>query len=407
MKARIVAGWSWWILWVGGNVVPPAQGVSVPQEQEAGAFHDSLVYVGTYTRGESRGIYLLRLNGATGEVSGLSLAAEAENPSFLALHPSLRYLYAVHEVSSLEGEPGGAVSAFSIEEDGRLRLLNRQSSGGSGPCYISLDAAGRNALVANYGGGSVAVLPIASDGRLKKISSRVQHQGSSVHPRRQQGPHAHCIVLDPANRLAFAADLGLDQILVYRFDGDRGTLAPHPTPSASLAAGAGPRHFTFHPTGRWAYSINELNSTVTVFSYDSEQGTLSELETLSTLPPDLEVSNTTAEVQVHPSGKFLYASNRGHDSLAIFEIDPSEGHLRMAGHQSTLGRTPRNFGIDPSGRFLLAANQGSDSLAVFRIQPDTGRLIPTGQLLKVPAPVCVKFLPLAKPSQGRETDTQQ
>jgi 6-phosphogluconolactonase len=352
------------------------------------------VFLGTYTSGESEGIYRATLDLATGALSKPELAAKVENPSFLALHPSGKFLYAAGELSNFEGKPGGAVSAFALDAATEaLKLLNQQSSRGAGPCHLVVDRAGKNVLVANYGGGSVAVLPIEQDGRLRPASSFIQHKGSSVNPKRQEAPHAHSVNLDPTGAFAVVADLGLDKVLVYRFNSAAGTLAANDPPHASVAAGAGPRHFAFHPSGRFAYVINEMNSTVTAFDYDAEKGTLTEIETKSTLPAPQQ-GNSTAEVQVHPSGRFLYGSNRGHNSLAIFQIDAQKGGLTPAGHQRTGGRTPRNFGIDPTGKFVLAANQGSDSVVVFRVDQDTGELKETGQSIKVPMPVCVKFLPV-------------
>lgn len=350
------------------------------------------VFFGTYTSGKSEGIYRATLDLATGALSQPELAAEVENPSFLALHPSGKFLYAAGELSNFEGKPGGAVSAFALDsKTGALKLLNQQSSRGAGPCHLVVDRTGGNVLVANYGGGSVAVLPIDEDGRLKQASSFVQHKGSSVNPKRQEAPHAHSINVDPAGAFAVVADLGLDKVLVYRFDAVAGTLTANDPPHTTVAPGAGPRHFAFHPSGRFAFVINEMNSTVTAFAYDAKKGTLSEIDTKRTLPGPHQ-GNSTAEVQVHPSGKFLYGSNRGHNSLAIFGIDEKTGGLTPAGHQLTGGRTPRNFGIDPTGKFVLAANQGSDSIVVFRVEQETGKLEETGQSIKVPTPVCVKFL---------------
>jgi 6-phosphogluconolactonase len=349
------------------------------------------VYVGTYTGGPSRGIYLLELDTNSGALGRPRLVGETENPSFLALHPTGKYLYAVNEVDQ------GGVSAFAIDANsGKLTFLNRQSSQGSGPCHLVVDRAGKNVLVATYGSGTLAVLPIEADGHLRPSSSSVQHKGSSANPERQEGPHAHSINLDAANHFAVAADLGLDKVLVYRFDPSQGTLTPNDPPFTSVAPGAGPRHFAFHPDGRHAYVINEMQSTVTAFDYDPERGTLAELQTITTLPRDYADKNFTAEGQVHPSGKFLYGSNRGHDSIAIFTIDARTGRLEPVGHQSTYGKTPRHFGIDPSGRFLLAANQDSNTLVVFRIDPQSGRLQPTGHSTEVPKPVCVKFVAVGR-----------
>jgi 6-phosphogluconolactonase len=246
--------------------------------------------------------------------------------------------------------------------------------------------------VANYGSGSVAVLRISDDGRLESASAFIQHEGSSINPSRQKAPHAHSINVDSGNRFAFAADLGLDKIMIYRFDPAQGTLAPHQPESVSLKPGAGPRHFAFHPTGRYAYVINELDSTVTAFTCQPERGALNAIQTISTLPQDFRGENSTAEVQVHPTGKFLYGSNRGHDSIAVFAIDPSSGRLTYVENEPTQGQTPRNFGIDPTGTFLLAANQDSDTVVVFRIDVTSGQLQPAGQTVKVPSPVCVKMM---------------
>jgi len=355
---------------------------------------DLIVFLGTYTRGDSRGIYRCRLDLGTGRLESLELAAETVNPSFLALHPSGRFLYAVGEIANFEGGKTGAVSAFQVEpKTGELAPLNQQPSRGKGPCHLTVDRTGRNVLVANYGSGSVACLPIRDDGRLDEATSFVQHEGSSVHPRRQQGPHAHVVEVDAANRFAFVADLGLDKILVYRFDADRGQLAPNDPAWAAVAPGAGPRHLAFHPSSRFAYVINELDSTVTAFGYDPRRGALEPLETVPTLPETFTGKSTTAEILVHPSGRFLYGSNRGHDSLVIFAVDARTGKLRYVGHEPTQGKAPRNFAIDPSGRYLLAANQDTDNVVVFRIDANTGKLHATGHSLEVPVPVCVVMMP--------------
>jgi 6-phosphogluconolactonase len=352
-----------------------------------------IVYVGTYTGGASKGIYAFRLDLASGALSPLGLAAETVNPSFLAIHPNRRFLYAVNEVDHFDDKKGGAVSAFAIAPaDQKLTLLNQQSSGGDGPCYLTVDKTGRYVLLANYGGGSVEVLPIKENGMLDKATAYIQHRGSGTNPERQEGPHAHSINLDVANRFAVAADLGLDKLLVYRFDATKGTLTPNDPPFAKVKPGSGPRHFAFHPQGRFAYVINEMGSTVTAFAYDGANGTLKELQTISTLPKGFSGENDTAEVQVHPSGKFLYGSNRGHDSIAVFSVDGDKGTLQLVQIQSTQGKWPRNFGIDPSGRYLLAANEKSANLVVFRIDSQTGRISPTGRGVEVTSPVCVKLL---------------
>jgi len=363
--------------------------------QPAESAKEFLVYVGTYTKEDSKGIYAYRLDVATGKLVSLGLVAETPNPSFLAVHPKRHYLYAVSEIDTYEDQKSGAVSAFSVDSrTGKLTFLNKVSSRGAGPCYVAMDGSGKNILVANYVGGSVAVLPVKGDGRLEEASAFVQHSGSSVNPQRQQGPHAHSINVSPDNRFAIAADLGLDSLLVYRFDAARGSLASNDPGFVKLNPGAGPRHFAFHPQGRFVYAINEIQSTVTAFSYDAERGVLRELQTISTLPKDFQGENSTAEVRVHPNGRFLYGSNRGHDSIAVFAIDPRAGTLTPVEHVATQGKTPRNFGIDPTGSYLFAANQESHNIVVFRILPLTGRLKPTGQVLDAPFPVCVKFLPV-------------
>ena len=308
------------LTWSNSAAAPPQQGPKI----------DKLwVYIGTYTDQNSKGIYRFDLDLTSGSLTGGELVGEAIHPSFLAIHPSRRFLYAVGEVAESNGKPGGAVNAFAIDpKSGKLTLLNQQSSKGAGPCHLVVDREGKYVLTANYGGGSVCVLPIQADGRLGEATGFVQHHGSSVNPQRQEGPHAHSVNLDPAGRLAFVADLGLDKIFVYRVDSARGTLVPNDPPAIKLPPGAGPRHFAFHPTGRFAYVINELNSTVTVLSYDPDGGILKDLQTASTLPPGFSGENTTAEVQVHPSGKFVYGSNRGHNSIAIFAVDPTSGALR-------------------------------------------------------------------------------
>ncbi|RMG38618.1 MAG: lactonase family protein [Planctomycetota bacterium] len=354
------------------------------------------VYLGTYTRGASKGIYLADLDVATGRLSNLRVAAEATNPSFLALHPKGPFLYAVNEVGEYRGRPGGAVTGFRIRDDGTLAELNHASTQGGAPCHLVVDSAGRFVLVANYSGGSVCVLPISADGRVGEAVSLVQHEGSSVDPARQRGPHAHSINLDATNRFAIAADLGLDKLLVYRFDRATGRLLPNDPPWVSVRPGSGPRHFTFHPNGRWAYVINELASTITALTFDAKTGRLKPFQTVSTVPADFDGANTTAEVRVHPGGRWLYGSNRGHDSIAVFAIDQDSGRLKLIQHHPSGGKTPRNFAPDPSGRWLLVANQNSDNVVVLRVDADTGRLTPTDVELEVADPVCVRFRRAAK-----------
>ena len=351
------------------------------------------VYIGGRSRGKPGGITRCRLDLATGALAVLGVTGDVSNPSWLALHPGGRFLYTVNEVREFGGQPAGGLSAFAVAPgSGDLTLLNQASSKGAGPCHAVVDARGRYVLAANYGGGSVVVVPIGGDGRLGEATAFVQHEGKSVDPRRQAGPHAHCANLDAANRFALVADLGLDKVLVYRFDAQAGTLAPNDPPFATLPPGSGPRHVAFHPGGRFVHVVNELTSTVTAFRYDAAAGRLEALQTISALPEGFAEPNSGAEVAVHPSGRFLYTSNRGHDSIAIFAIDAGTGRLTAGGHASTQGKTPRNFALDPTGRYLLAANQGSGTVVAFRIDGATGRLEPTGHALETPGPMCVAFL---------------
>jgi 6-phosphogluconolactonase len=348
-----------------------------------------ILYVGTYTSGKSEGIYVYKFDLSSGELRHFATAKGIVNPSFLAVDPQGQHLYAVNEIEEFGGKPGGALSAFSIDaKTGNLQFLNQQPSLGSDPCHLIVDKSGKFVLVANYGGGNAAVLPL-HNGNLGPPVDMVQHGGSSVNPERQRGPHAHNVVLDKANRHAFVVDLGLDKIMIYRFDSHSGKLAPNLVPWVKLKPGAGPRHFTFHPNGRWAYVINELDSTFTGFTYDSGPGSLKELQTVSTLPTGFSGENSCAELLVSQSGKFLYGSNRGHDSIVVFSIDQSTGRLMFVEHVSTGGQTPRNFTIDPTGTFLLAANQKSDNVVTFRIDPISGKLRPTGHVAEIPTPVCL------------------
>jgi 6-phosphogluconolactonase len=353
------------------------------------------VYFGTYTGAKSKGIYVSKFNSTTGELSEPELAAETKSPSFLAVDSKNRFLYAVGEASQFAGRTSGTVNAFALDaKTGKLTLLNQQPSGGAGPCHVALDAKGRCLLVANYGGGSVASLPVNSDGSLGEPGSVIQHVGSSVDPKRQTGPHGHFITADPADRFALACDLGLDKVLIYRLDAKRATLTANDPPSASVLPGAGPRHLVFSPNGKFVYVINEMGSTLTTFSYDPRKGSMQELQTVSTLPEGFTGNTTTAEVQVHPSGKFVYGSNRGHDSIAVFAVDKKSGKLTFVEHESTQGKTPRHFAIDPTGRWLLAENQGSDSVVVFAINAKSGALTATGQSISVGSPVCAVFVPV-------------
>lgn len=354
------------------------------------------VFVGTSTGEGSRGIYRFRFDDTTGSVEDFTLAAEAANPTFLAIHPNGQRLYAVNAIADFRGERTGAVSAFALDaRTGALTLLNQQPSGGTGPCHLVVDRTGKNLLVANYSGGSVACLPLDAEGHLRPANSVFQHVGASVNPERQEGPHAHSINLDRANRYALAVDLGLDKVLVYRFDPEKSVLTPNEPSSAPLKPGAGPRHLAFHPNGRYAYVINELDSTVTAFAYDSERGALQEVQTISSLPGGLAGENYPSEILVHPNGRFLYGSNRGHDSLAIYAIDAATGRLEIRGHAPSGGKWPRNFNFDPSGRWMIVGNQNSDNFHVCRVDTVTGSLTPTGPAQQAPAPICFKLLAIA------------
>jgi len=354
-----------------------------------------LFYVGTYTEdgSKSKGIYAYRYDAKTSEITPLGLAAETTNPSFVAPHPNGRFLYAVNEVPNYKGPNSGGVSAFSIDHTtGKLTFLNEVPSRGADPCYIIVDRTGKYVLVANYTGGSIAVFPILADGKLGEASAFVQHTGKGTNPTRQEGPNAHSIDLSPDNRFAMVDDLGLDELLVYKFDAAKGSLAPNDPPFAKLDAGAGPRHFALRPDGKFAYVVAEMGHTVTVFSNDAATGRLTTLQTITTLPKDFTGRNDDAEIQVHPSGKFVYASNRGEDSIAIYAIDGTKGTLTQVGSVPTGGKEPRSFEIDPTGTLLFAENQKSDNIVVFRIDTKSGNLTPTRQVLEVASPVCVKFV---------------
>ena len=357
-----------------------------------------LMYVGTYTGPDSKGIYAYRFDAATGEATPLGLVAETANPSFLAIDPAQRFLYAANEVSDYQdqkngrqkgGQKTGAISVFAIDrKTGKLALLNQVSSHGAGPCYVSLDQTGKYVLAANYDGGSVTVFPVLKDGRLGEASAVVEHTGPTVDP---LGAEPHQIDLSGDNRFAIASYLGMDRLLMYRFDPAKGTLAANDPPFAQLHPGARPRHFAFHPNHKVLYVLEEAASKIDGFFYDAANGTLRQIATVSTLPEDFKGDNTTAEIKVHPDGKFLYSSNRGHDSIAVFAIDPASGLPRFLEAVPTGGKKPRNFEIAPGGSYLVAANQNSNNIVIFKIDPDTGHLTPTGQVLEVPSPACIKF----------------
>jgi 6-phosphogluconolactonase len=347
-----------------------------------------LLYIGTYSTGDVNSIYIYWLDPVTGMFEFNAGYKAGANPTFLELSPNSQYLYAINRLNTFQGQPGGAVSAFAIEPTtGKLTFLNQQPSHGSGPCHLTTDRLGRFLFVANYLSGTLSVYPIKTNGQLETASQIVQHQGMGI-AKEQDGPHAHFVTVTSDNRFVLSCDLGIDRVIVYQFDATNGSLRTHS--EAILPPGSGPRHLDFHPNGQFVYLINELNSTMTVFGYNAITGTLTDLQTLSTLPEGYAGPNSCAEVWVHPSGKFVYGSNRGHDSLVIFSVETETGQLRQVGHEPTRGKTPRYFGLDPSGEFLLAANQDSGTVVSFRIDTQTGCLNYL-QHIDVPKPVCVKF----------------
>jgi len=351
-----------------------------------------LLYVGTYTeRTHSEGIYLIRMDRRSGQLRRVGSVSAGANPSFLALHPNGRTLYAVNELEQYQGRPTGAVSAFAIERDtGSLTGLNEQPSGGGAPCYVSVDRSGRALLVANYAGGSVALLPIQANGALAPAADVDQHAGKGPTPERQEAPHAHCILPDPTNRFALAADLGADRVFVYHLDLEGRSLRHIEEGDAVTRPGAGPRHLAFHPTLPLVFVANELDSTVATLRFDSARGALTVLDARSTVPAEWTGTNYPADIHVASSGRTLYVSNRGHNSIAVFSVD-STGALALEQVVSTEGDWPRNFSLDPSGRWLLVANQRSDSVVVFGRDPENGRLTPTRQRIALPSPVCLRF----------------
>jgi 6-phosphogluconolactonase len=355
---------------------------------------ESLVLVGTYSRGKSKGIYSYKFNSATGKLTELGLAAETVNPSYLVIHPNRRWVFATNEVGEYQKERSGSISAFSLDEKtGKLTLLNVVSSRGQAPCHLSIDKTGKYLLAANYSSGTISIMPIGADGKLGQVRMAMQHRGGSTNPNRQKEPHAHSVNVSANNKYAVAADLGTDELIVYRLDAKRGALDLVREP-LKVEGGRGPRHFAFHPGGKFAYAVNELGSSVTALTWDASAGLLKEIQTLSTLPEGFDGSkNTCAEVVVSANGKHVYASNRGHHSIAVFDVDAATGRLTAKGQVKTGGETPRNFNIDPTGQYLLAANQNSDSVTVFKIGADGG-LTPTGEKAEPGMPVCVKFLPL-------------
>lgn len=362
------------------------------------------IYVGTYTEdilfgtgevleGKGEGIYVFRMDPTSGEIESHHTMEGIRNPSYLTLSPSNEFLYAVNELKKFRGEKTGTVSAYNVDPgEKEFNFLNKRPTRGTDPCHVSMDKTGKYVLAANYGTGSISVFPTKEDGSLGKASEFIQHEGSSINQERQEGPHAHSIFLDKENRYAYVPDLGLDELRVYKFKSEKGEFETCEDKNFEVEPGAGPRQIAFHPTESYVYLINELNSTLMAFSRDEKEGDLKQIQTVSTLPSDFTGESSTAEVIVSPSGEYVYGSNRGHDSIVIYEIDQDTGKLKYVDHESTRGRTPRHFAIDPTGRFLLAANQDSDNIVTFEIDRETGKLSHTGKVIDVPTPVCVRIL---------------
>ncbi len=352
---------------------------------------DFLVFAGTYTRGASKGIYAYRFDTKSGKLKPLGVAAETLNPSFLIDDSKHRFLYAVNE----GGRGGNTVSAFSIDaKTGKLTFLNEVSSNGSGPCHLALDHTDRWLAVANYNNGTMALYPVHADGRIGEAAVVEKHEGSSVNPARQKGPHAHEVVFSPDNRFLLLSDLGLDKIFVYRFDAAKGTLAPNDPAFAQVPPGSGVRHMAFHPNGRVLYAIEEMGSNITAFHYDPAKGVLHDFQNISTLPENFKGSSSGAEIAVNRKGTVVYASNRGSDTIAVFNIDPVKFTLTAVDYAPVLGKTPRHFALDPTGEYLLAANQDSNDITMFKVQASTGQLQPASRVVTdVTMPVCVLFVP--------------
>lgn len=350
------------------------------------------LYVGAYTTGEDEGISIYKFDASDGDLEFISIEKGVENPSYLAIHPKNSLLIAVNEVGEFKGEKSGAVSSFAINEDGSLSYLSQVPSGGGAPCYVSIDKSGAWAFVSNYSGGNVSIYPVGKDGKLQPYSDLIQHEGKGSTEGRQGKPHAHAMVLDPKGDFALAADLGLDKVISYRVDTKNGKLEHASDSDLKLADGAGPRHLTFHPNKKLAFIISELNSTITSCTYDAQSGKLTEVKTVDALPSGYEGTSYCADIHVSPNGKFLYGSNRGHNSIVIYQINQKTGDLTYFNHHSVNGKWPRNFTIDPTGKFLLVANERSNNIVVFKIDGETGKLRANGVEVSVSKPVCLKLM---------------
>ncbi len=360
--------------------------------KQSSSQQEMLVYVGSYAKPDAESIFAYRLDEENGTLTKAFAVKGGENPSFLTLDNDRKHLYAVNETTEYEGQKSGAVSAFSVDQrTGNLTFLNKQPSLGGAPCYISLDHKNKMAMVANYVGGNVSAYLVQPDGRLSASTDMEQHAGKGPRPQQQDGPHAHCITPDPNNNFALAVDLGIDQVISYKIDKESGKLERQSAYTAKT--GAGPRHLTFHPNKRFAYVINELNATLTAFNYNPQTGALTEVETVPTLPADYTGENSCADIHVSADGRFLYGSNRGHNSIVVFAIDQNTNKLTLVQHASTQGNWPRNFTFSPSGKTMLVANQRSNNITTFKVDTQTGKLTYTGNSAAVPSPVYVQVVP--------------
>ena len=369
----------------------PQRLFSFPNNQTGGK--ELMLYAGTYTGRNDDGIYLLKMSPESGKLTIEKTFGGIISPSFLTINHHKTFLYAVSEVDNYDENKSGAVYSYKVNKQNlSLEFINKQSSGGAHPCHISVDRNDKYVFVANYTGGNLAAFPINKNGGLIKASDVINHEGSGVNKKRQEKPHVHSANVSPSNDYLLVSDLGIDKIMIYKIDYKNGKLLQGKQPWVNLKPGSGPRHMAFGPNGKHMYSINELSSTITVFEYDEQECRLTEIQDISTLPENFNGENTCAEIVISKDGKFVYASNRGHDSIAVFSVNEQTGKLSLIQHQSTLGRTPRNFTIDPTGNFLLAANQNSASIVTFTRNKATGKLESTGNILEVPKPVCLLFI---------------
>lgn len=352
-----------------------------------------IMYVGTYTGGDTKGIYAYRFDKSTGKLAPLGLMAETPNPTFLALDPSGKYLYAINEVNEFEGKTAGSVTAYSVNRaTGKLTQLNQVSTGGPGPCAVAVDKTGKALFVANYAGGSFASFPIETGGKIGPMGTFIQDKGSSVDKSRQEGPHAHSVVVSPDNRFLLGGDLGLDHVRIFRVDAPAGKITPNDPPYATIRPGSGPRHLVFAPDGRHVYVVSEMASTVTAFDWNPQRGSLKEIQSVSALPSDFHGTSTAAEIQIDARGRHVYSSNRGNDTIAVFDVDPKTAKLTLVQNESTQGKTPRFFCLDPSGRYVIVGNQDTNSIVTYRVDARSGKLTPTGDKYELGKPVCFVFL---------------